>query len=168
MGVDPDEARPRAAIFCGHLGIWLIDVTSASGGFAMDMTNFLIIFAATLFGGLLHNNAHARGKYDDFGPLQKHFSGAIIMFAVYILLFTPYVIWKSNGLHPLDAKNAESMMAEKYVSQGAEKAEANFIVASHSTLKGYVDLTYPDGTRLVVKCEGTKGELSRILVTCNA
>ena len=73
-----------------------------------------------------------------------------------VLIFIPYLAWKTTGFTPADARKVERIMVARCIAQGAQTAEAHFVVSGHSTMTGVANVTLPNGTAITSQCKTDK------------
>lgn len=108
------------------------------------LANLLSVFARKADG------YDQRSKFAKFGV---HFVCWMVP-TVFIML--PYMAWDLTGFRPADARAAERMMVDHYITQGARAAEAHFVVSGHSTMTGFANVTLADGSTFAAQCKGDK------------
>lgn len=80
----------------------------------------------------------------------------------------PYKVWEVSGFHERDAREAEQLMVNRYVQQGAQTVDARFIISDHSSMIGLINIQYPDGRVASDKCKAEKSDSGdEFLIFCN-
>lgn len=115
-----------------------------AAGICMILGNLLFMFARKA------DDFERRSKFGKFGV---HFFCILVPMA---FIGGPYMAWHLTGFRPADARAAERMMVDHYISQGAQAAEAHFVVSGHSTMAGFANVTLADGSTIAAKCKGDK------------
>jgi hypothetical protein len=117
---------------------------------------YVALTSSLLLGAILFAFAKKAEGFEQRSKLGKFGVQLICMIPPSVLIFIPYLAWKTTGFTPAEAREAERVMVARYIAQGAQTAEAHFVVSGHSTMTGFAHVTMPDGSAITTQCKTDK------------
>lgn len=134
----------------------------------MQPWHYYVAFGVCMvFGNVLFAFARKADGFERRSKLGKLGVHSFCIMVPIVTIFGPYMAWQLTGFRPADARAAERMMVERYIGQGAQRAEVRFVVSGHSTLSGFANVTLEDGTEVTTQCKGEKAsDGSDYLIFC--
>lgn len=129
--------------------------------------HFVFLMISIISGTILFSINRSRRNFEVYGKIKLFFTQFFYLLIPTIIFGIPYFLWISSGFVEGDARNAETMMENQFLAGGdVISADANFIVTSHKTMKGHVQLQFNDGSVALAKCTAEMGSNGKYLIDC--
>lgn len=128
---------------------------------------YVVMGVCIAAGSALQARAMRHPDFVYYGTGRRFVVRSLCFLLPMILILLPYMAWTLTGFHAADTRTAEKIIVDQYMENGAQRAEAKFIVKDRNTLTGLAKVTLEDGTMLTAPCQADMGEDGQFLVFCS-